>query len=320
MTRDHGGDLDRARRSYGDGAWLDLSTGINPEPYPLPPMDGACWGALPTASALAGVERAARAAYGATGGVVALAGASAAIQLVPSLRPAGQARVLAPTYNEHAAALAAQGWTVQSAPTVTQLTGADVAVVVSPNNPDGRVHRPDDLCALAETVGLLVVDESFADPTPGASLVSTAPDNVLILRSFGKFYGLAGVRLGFALGPSALTEPLRQKAGPWAVSGPAIACGTTALADLAWQARTIERLTRDAARLDALAARAGWRLVGGTALFRTYDTTDAQAAQDHLARRHIWSRVFPYSDGWLRLGLPPSHGWDRVEQAILAAG
>lgn len=316
MTRDHGGDLDRARRTYGQGAWLDLSTGINPEPYPLPPMEPAIWGALPTASALATLEDAARAAYGAPGGVVGLAGASAAIQLMPQLRPAGTARVLAPTYNEHAAALSAQGWTVEEVATVTQLTGADVAVVVSPNNPDGQTHSPEVLRDLAGTVGLLVVDESFADPTPAASVVPTAPDNVLILRSFGKFYGLAGVRLGFALGAPVLTQTLRQRAGPWAVSGPAIACGTAALLDKTWQTQTIRRLAKDAARLDGLAQSAGWRLVGGTALFRTYDTGDANAAQDHLARRHIWSRVFPYSNGWMRLGLPPTAGWERVERAF----
>lgn len=320
MSRDHGGDLDRARGLYGEGDWLDLSTGINPEPYPLPPMEAETWGTLPTASALTALEEAARAAYGARGGVVAMAGASAAIQLVPRLRPAGTARVLAPTYNEHAAALSAQGWRVESGATLTQLEGADVAVVVSPNNPDGQTHSADSLRALAARVGLLVVDESFADPTPELSLAPVAPDNALILRSFGKFYGLAGVRLGFALGAPALTEALRQSAGPWAVSGPAIACGTAALADHAWQVETIQRLTRDAARLDALAARVGWRLVGGTVLFRTYKTPDAAAAQDHLARRHIWSRQFPYSDSWLRLGLPPRDGWAQLEQAIAAFG
>ena len=154
------------------------------------------------------------------------------------------------------------GWQVETVDAPGALAGADLAVVVNPNNPDGRRHRPDDLAALAADVALLVVDESFADPEPDVSLLPRLGHdsaNLVVLRSFGKFYGLAGVRLGFAVTGAALAERFRALAGPWAVSGPAIASGRAALADRAWQEATTRRLVADARRLDALADAAGWR-------------------------------------------------------------
>ena len=113
-----------------------------------------------------------------------------------------------------------------------------------------------------------------------------------MLRSFGKFYGLPGLRLGFALGPPSEIEALAALAGPWPVSGPALALGAAALADTAWAAATRARLAAEAPRLDALAARAGWGLVGGTDLFRTYDTPDAALARDRLAHHpHLVPRL-----------------------------
>ena len=138
-----------------------------------------------------------------------------------------------------------------------------------------------------------------------------------MLRSFGKFYGLPGLRLGFALGPPSEIEALAALAGPWPVSGPALALGAAALADTAWAAATRARLAAEAPRLDALAARAGWGLVGGTDLFRTYDTPDAALARDRLAHHRIWSRAFPWSPRWLRLGLPGDAGeWRRLAAAF----
>ncbi|MGP6085448.1 threonine-phosphate decarboxylase CobD [Antarctobacter jejuensis] len=322
--RDHGGDLDRAKALFGGSDWLDLSTGINPCAYPLPDIPKHLWNALPTREEVVELQDIARRSYRAGDGVhsVALAGAQGAIQLVPRLTTSGQARVVTPTYNEHAGALESQGWTVQQVPDIDGLRGAELGVVVNPNNPDGRLWTPESLIDLAHGVGLLVVDESFADPVPEYSLVpymDQLPEgvNILVLRSFGKFYGLAGVRLGFALGKPALIEKMRALSGPWAVSGPAIACGRVALADDAWQAETIARLSRDAVRLDAIAERAGWQSVGGTVLFRTYDVGDAAAVQERLAKAQIWVRKFPYSTGWLRFGLPGDQaGWQRLEATL----
>lgn len=327
--RDHGGDLDRARAAYGGaaGAWIDLSTGINRVPYPMPALGPADLCALPQRDARDDLIAAAREAYATRAAIAPLAGAQAAIQLVPALvreRVTGaiDARVVAPTYNEHAGALSGAGIAVRAVAKLEDLAGADVAVAVNPNNPDGREYPPAELIALAARVGLLVIDESFADATPDLSLAphlgEGGPENILILRSFGKFYGLAGLRLGFVLGASALIARLATMAGPWAVSGPAIAAGRVALRDAPWRARSIARLVDDCARLDALATARGWDLVGGTALFRTYTIPGGgAAAQERLARHHIWSRVFPYAQEWLRLGLPGSEEeWRRLGEAL----
>ncbi|WP_132466495.1 threonine-phosphate decarboxylase CobD [Rhodovulum marinum] len=318
--RDHGGDLATAIRRFGGqpGDWIDLSTGINRVPFPVPVISERAWRDLPGRPAFDALVAAARTAYGTDWPVLPLAGAQAAIQLLPALAPAGPVRILTPTYNEYAGVLAQAGRQVQKVDDARALHGAGVAVVVNPNNPDGRCHAPDALHAVAARVGLLVVDESFADPHPDLSLLPGAcPPNVIVLRSFGKFYGLAGLRLGFALGARAHLDRMAALAGPWAVSGPALEIGAQALADAPWRAASIARLSGETARLDTLAVQGGWRLVGGTALFRLYDTPDAQAAQARLARAHIWSRVFPWSSRWLRLGLPGTpEEWTRLENAL----
>jgi cobalamin biosynthetic protein CobC len=279
--RDHGGNLDAARATYGGADWIDLSTGINRVPWPVPEIPARAWADLPTRADCQRLETATRTAWGVSGQVVPLAGASQAIQLIPQVSPPGRARVLAPTYNEHAAALRSAGWQVREVSEPEALAGADLAVVVNPNNPDGRRFAPQVLLQLGRDVGQLVVDESFADPTPELSLAGQSHQPGLwVLRSFGKFYGLAGLRLGFVLAAEAQAEALRALAGPWPVSGPAIEIGARALADLDWRRASAARLAQDAARLDALSP---WPLQGGTALFRLYQSPDAQLAQAQLA-------------------------------------
>lgn len=318
--RDHGGNLDQAIKAYGQGDWIDLSTGINRRPWPALAVSTEAWRNLPTGAAQAELVTQAAASWGVNAGAagVALGGAQAAIQLVPRLRPKGRAAVLGPTYNEHAACLLAEGWKVETVHDLAGLHGADLAVIVNPNNPDGRQFPPETLLALVDQVGLLVVDESFGDVTPALSLLSDAGRaGLLVLRSFGKFYGLAGVRLGFAFGTAEDIAALARMSGPWPVSGPAIEIGTNALADHAWADIMRAQLAADAVRADALALNAGWRLAGGSDLFRLYDTGDAKAAQDRLARHKIWSRMFPWSDTLLRLGLPgPEAEWHRLERAL----
>lgn len=320
MPRDHGGDLDAAIARFGAGDWIDLSTGINRRPWPVPAVSAGAWRALPQAGAGDRLVRVAARWYGCPiDHVLPMAGATAAIQLMPRLRPAGRAAVLAPSYNEHAASLTAAGWQVTAASDLAAMQGADLAVVVNPNNPDGREWPPHALAALAATVGLLVVDESFADPRPDLSLAPALPANAVVLRSFGKFWGLAGLRLGFALAAPDLLDRLREAAGPWSVSGPALEIATAAMADHAWADDTLVYHAEAALNLDRLAARAGWVPVGGTHLFRLYDVATAQTAQDRLARAHIWTRRFPYSARWLRLGIPGNREeFDRLQAALRA--
>ncbi len=324
--RDHGGDLDTAIARFGGTPkdWIDLSTGINRRPFPFPPLTEMDWRSLPTRGDRDALCDAARRAYRTDAAIVPTAGAQAAIQLVPRLATApGRAAVLSPTYNEHAAALRTNGWEVEEVGSLDELHGADaeIAVVVNPNNPDGRRHEPDALLQLLRNVGRLIVDESFVDCTPEWSLAPHAGrPGLIVLRSFGKFYGLAGLRLGFALGNETDIARLTEWAGPWAVSGPAIAIGRAALSDAAWAEATAARLLADAARLDALADAAGWTKIGGTALFGLYDVGDASSVREGLARHHIWSRIFPWSRRFLRLGLPGTETeWQRLTGAIEAA-
>lgn len=318
--REHGGNLDLAQQRFGGRAedWIDLSTGINRLPYPVGEVSARAWSALPSRAEIDALHQAARHAYRTRAPIVAIGGAQAAIQSLPQFAPTGRARILSPTYNEYAGVLAATGWDVQEVAELDALAGADLAIVVNPNNPDGRPQTPKDLLALLPRVGRLVVDESFADAVPQLSVASEADrPGLLILRSFGKFYGLAGLRLGFAIGNADDIAKLSAMSGPWPVSGAAITIGCRALRDAAWAEATSARLARDCVRLDGMVQSQGWRLVGGTPLFRLYDTPDARAAQEKLACGHIWSRVFAKEPTWLRLGLPGSESeWTRLAEVL----
>jgi cobalamin biosynthetic protein CobC len=322
MIRDHGGNLDVARARFGGRLedWIDLSTGINRRPYPVRALEPRHWSALPSRSDSDALHAAARQAYATTAAVLAVAGAQAAIQLLPHLAPPGRVRVLAPTYSEFAPVLTAAGWQVQDVSEIEALAGADLAVVVNPNNPDGRRHDPAQLLALWPRVKRLVVDESFADAIPKISLAAEAGRaGLLVLRSFGKFYGLAGLRLGFVLGGAEDIAALDAMTGPWPVSGAAIEIGRKALLDRDWADATRARLDAHALRLDGLTKAAGFKLVGGTPLFRLYDAGDAEAVQERLARARIWSRVFRDNPNWLRLGLPGDETeWTRLAETLSA--
>lgn len=321
--REHGGDLDRAISLYGGTrqSWLDLSTGINPHAYHLPDIAQDCWANLPDHALFETAERAAQKAYNTDARCVPLAGAQQAIQLYPSLVPKGgnDARLLNPTYNEHEAQLKRHGWQVSLCENLDDLRGADCAVVVNPNNPDGQVFSPQQLATLGDEVGTLIIDESFCDPHPEASLLPRLDKqmrNCIILRSFGKFYGLAGMRLGFVCGTGPMIEAMADGAGKWNVSGPALVVGSAALQDVTWRDEMISRLAQEANQLDDIVCAQGLTLVGGTTLFRLYEADDARAIQDQLAKNHIWSRIFSYNPKWIRLGLPDAIGWARLEDAL----
>ena len=312
--RDHGGGIDAAVQRYGGSRadWLDLSTGINPRPYPIGPVAADSWTALPDTAALERLTAAARAHWQVPDGaeIIAAPGASAIIAQVPMLA-SGKAYIPSPTYNEHAAAFRAHGRILSDS------ASASIHVHVHPNNPDGRLWSGDK----GDT--LTVLDESFCDTMPGQSQIARAADpGVVILKSFGKFWGLAGLRLGFAIGRPATLAPdgrpsLADLLGPWAVSGPALEIGARALEDVAWAEATRAQLDQDATRLDDLMERAGVELAGGTSLFRTFAVDEAEAWLARLARAHIWTRIFPYSSRWIRLGLPGTEAdWDRLSDAL----
>lgn len=325
----HGGNLGQARRQFPDAPepWVDLSTGINPFAYPVPPLAPELFQRLPEPDALADLQAVAGRAYGgiAPDQVVAAPGTQILLPLLARLIPPGKAAVLTPTYAEHARAAKLAGHSVTEVESLQDLAAADLAVLVNPNNPDGRLIDRESLIALAGQMtarnGLLVVDEAFMDVGPdGASLAGLLEGRrLVILRSFGKFHGLAGIRLGFALANPAIAEELRHQLGPWIVSGPALAIGTAALADSAWADYMRAKLIETSDRLDALLTGAGLGIAGGTSLFRLVKSTDASALWECLCRHGILTRKFDNLPRHLRFGLPGNEAaWARLEEALRA--
>jgi cobalamin biosynthesis protein CobC len=320
----HGGDLATAKALFPQAPepWIDLSTGINPIPYPVPALPLSLWQRLPGKAEAAALLQAARTAYGVPeqAGIVAAPGTQILIELLPRLAGAGPVAVLGPTYAEHALAWRKTGAAVREVAALDEVGDAGIAVLVNPNNPDGRLIDRPRLAALAQKLaardGLLVIDEAFVDFTPEASLIPDLPPAVLVLRSFGKTYGLAGLRLGFAIGEPGLTQAMCDALGPWAVAGPALHVGALALADKAWLDAAAKARAGDAARLDALLAPHG-RIVGGTALYRLLATPDAPAFFAHLGRKGLYVRRFQNDAAWLRFGLPENEtAWARLAAAL----
>lgn len=308
-TRDHGGGLDAAIAVYGGTRedWLDLSTGINPVPYPLSKLPADAWSALPDQAAFTRLYALARRFWHVPedAAIIGAAGASAIIAALPRVLSGTGVCIPGPTYNEHGAAFRAAGWQLAD-------DGADAMVAVHPNNPDGRIWQNEELGGR-----YTIIDESFCDVAPQHSLIARAAEpGTVILKSFGKFWGLAGLRLGFAIGDPTIIADLTEILGPWQISGPALAIGAEALSDPHWADQTRARLGEDTDRLDRLLTMNGAKSLGGTTLFRLYDVENAQSAHAHLARHHIWSRVFPYDPRWLRLGLPAPDRWAQLERAF----
>ncbi|HUH09084.1 MAG TPA: threonine-phosphate decarboxylase CobD [Brevundimonas sp.] len=324
----HGGGLMKAAAAYPDAPrpWLDLSTGINPDPWRGPRAAEAELNRLPDPGALVALETAAAAAFGAaTERLAAVAGAEAAIRLLPLLLGVRSVEIVGPTYGAHAEAWRAAGVATRLiAPDQAPSSQAGVLVVVNPNNPDGRLTRRADLIAMARERSAagrwLVVDESFIECAPGDSVSDVVEPGLIVLRSFGKFYGLAGVRLGFMLAAPDLTTRLRALLGDWPVGADALVMGRGAYADSAWRTRTEAVLTERAARLDEQLTRAGFQIVGGTSLFRMTRTPHAARWFQHLCRAGVLTRPFDHTPDGLRFGVPTERDLPRLVRALETFG
>ena len=324
---DHGGSLSRADRLFpaAPKPWLDLSTGINPHSYRFADLTESAFRRLPETAQLARLLNAATRAYGAPSprNLVAAPGTQILLPLVASLVPPGRAAILSPTYAEHRRAAAIAGHDAVAVSSFADLADADLAILVNPNNPDGRIHRRATLLELAAHMRarnrLLIVDEAFMDVGPrDQSLAGDADQGgFVVLKSFGKFFGLAGIRLGFAIGAPGIVAALDARMGPWAVSGPALEIGIAALDDLGWQ-DGMRRLLADSTRkLDALLAQRDLTVQGGTDLYRFLRTTRAPDVFHGLGQQGILVRAFDEDATALRFGLPGSDaGFDRLAQAL----
>lgn len=324
----HGGDLTEAIARYGGTPqmWLDLSTGINPWPWPIPAeLPGVVWQRLPSRTAEEALIAAACDAYAvpAEAEVVAAPGTQSLIQWLPQLAVAGPVVIVGPTYHEHELAWRMAGHEVIIVADLDDLPQAvRHAVVVNPNNPDGRVTDHAALARAATLLqdrgGWLVIDEAFADMKPEISAVTLCVDlPVVILRSFGKFYGLAGLRLGFAIAHRDIAQRVSLALGPWPCSGPALNIGLAALRDKEWARCTRNAIQHRARKLDTVLAVAGLTILGGTGLFRLAQHPDAKKVHAALAAQHIWCRRFEWADDRLRFGLPlHKHDLDRLAGAL----
>lgn len=320
---EHGGQLRRAAERFGIAVhdWLDLSTGINPRGWPVPAVESLHWQRLPEAGD--GLEAAARDYYECRR-ILPTAGSQAAIQALPRMCARSQVGVLAPEYSEHA-----HGW-YQAGHEVVRLdhqairqppSSLDVVVLSNPNNPTGHELDRDALLnirtEMASRDGWLVVDEAFRDNDPAAScMAETDKPGLIVLRSLGKFFGLAGARIGFVAAETGLLERLGEWLGPWPLSGPARIVAQQALRDHEWQQRARAYLERDSMRLAELLTRTGLAPTGGCVLFQWVARNDAESLYVQLARQGVLVRLFTQPAG-LRFGLPGHEaGWQRLESVL----
>jgi cobalamin biosynthesis protein CobC len=299
----HGGGLVAAQRHFGSSDWIDLSTGINPHPWPSAANMAFDWRRLPDSEALAALEAAAASCFGVDPRhICAVPGSEIGLRLVGTL-VGGAAQHVVPAYRTHGAMIAGSTATLFDA-----VGDGDTLIIANPNNPDGRVirHAAMQVLLRGRGDGWLLVDEAFADADPVASMASLVSDmqRLIVFRSFGKFFGLAGVRLGFVIAPLAIIAALRERLGAWPLSAAAIAIGFDAYTDQDWIAATRERLPHDAATLDATLGRHGYRPIGACPLFRLIEADDAHVLFERLARRAILTRPFANQPRWLRIGLP----------------
>ncbi len=317
----HGGGIEAARRHFCEGDWIDLSTGINPHAWPGAAEFPVDWQRLPDPEALTRLEAVAAAFFGVDPRhVCAVPGSEIGLRLAGTLvgRPA---RHIAPSYRTHSEMLAES----MSIDREAARRHDGTLILANPNNPDGHATGADAMRELLNGRGTndwLLVDEAFADVDPGASVATLVDDDarLIVFRSFGKFFGLAGVRLGFVIAPQPIVASLRDRLGAWPLSAAAIAIGTAAYADRDWIDATRARLPADAAALDALLARQGHRAIGDCPLFRLIEVDDAQVLFERLARRAILTRPFADQPHWLRIGLPADADARARLEAALADG
>lgn len=323
---DHGGNLALADTLFPDAPkpWIDLSTGINPHAYPFSAVPTRMFSRLPEPADHDRLIRLAAEFYGAPfQNIVATPGTQIVLPMLMRLMAKSRVAILSPTYAEHARAARLGGHDVHETSNFSELADATIAIIVNPNNPDGRIITEERLLDLARHMtnkgGLLIVDEAFMEAAPDAtSLCSEAPGlSLIVLRSFGKFFGLAGIRLGFCIGPLGPIDRLSAELGPWAISGPALHIASEAISDQHWQEQTRMQLATSSKRLDTILQRNALQVSGGTMLFRHVTSSKAQQLHQSLGQAGILVRKFTHDHQVLRIGLPENeNGFDRLDHAL----
>lgn len=318
----HGGRLDAARAWFGKTreSWIDLSTGINPWPWPGAGDSMPDWHALPSIEMLRQMEEKAARYFGVDPQhICALPGSEIGLRLLTAVLPLPGFH-LGPAYRSHSE-IFPNAYSMEKDERCT--VSPHSILLANPNNPDGRVFSAarmrEWLKHTQQTGSWLIVDEAFADVRAEISLAGEVGDEsrLIIFRSFGKFFGLAGVRLGFVLGPSRIVDMYRRLMGDWPIHAAGLAIGMAAYDDKAWIGNTRVALDKGACRLDEMLRGRGLEPIGGCPLFRLIETAKARPLFEHLAERAILTRPFDYAPNWLRIGLPGDESaWDRLEKAL----
>ncbi|PVZ67761.1 threonine-phosphate decarboxylase CobD [Pelagibaculum spongiae] len=338
----HGGGLIAAAEKFQIPVtdWLDLSTGVNPDCYPAQNISFEAWNRLPQTND--GLEQAA-ANYYQCQHLLPVAGSQAAIMALPQLRLAninltvnlssphgfdsqGQIKILLPElgYKEHFKAWFNAGFSIelyQQTPTQQQIDAADVLLVINPNNPAGWCYSTEQLMEwhqqLAQKGGWLIVDEAFIDTAPDQSIAAqTGQQGLIVLRSLGKFFGLAGARVGFVLGCPGLLTALESYLGPWSISGPAREVATQALSDQNWQQQNRQKLIALGEQLQQLLQQYFSCEIHGPDLFKTVVINNASELHLALCQQGILTRLTDEQHA-LRFGLPANiEQFDRLANAL----
>ena len=315
----HGGDIDLAIKKYGGERknWIDLSTGINRTSYPWQESVKVHLRDLPGSKLLMSLEEAASRAYkiAVDTETVAISGAQQIINLLPThLKKYSSVAILGPTYNEYEKAFKSSNLRTNTVAEISNLSCNDIAIIVNPNNPTGKVITEEELEDLSKKVEILIIDESFK---MFSSRKTQNLDNLIQINSLGKFFGLAGVRLGFVSGPTDFIKSVRKMLGPWPISSLAAEIGLVALSDKIWISQMEKILLAGSTALHAACNSKNWRLVGKTNLFHTYATSNCFEVEEQFAAHGIWVRTFDYSETWVRIGIPTSeHELTRVKKAL----
>ena len=315
----HGGDIDLAIKKYGGERknWIDLSTGINRTSYPWQESVKVHLRDLPGSKLLLSLEEAASRAYkiAVDTETVAISGAQQIINLLPThLKKYSSVAILGPTYNEYEKAFKSSNLRTNTVAEISNLSCNDIAIIVNPNNPTGKDIAEDELEELSKKVRILIIDESFK---MFSSRKTQNLDNLIQINSLGKFFGLAGVRLGFVSGPSDFIKSVRKMVGPWPISSLAAEIGLVALSDKIWISQMEKILLAGSTALHAACNSKNWKLVGKTNLFHTYATSNCFEVEEQFAAHGIWVRTFDYSETWVRIGIPTSeHELTRVKKAL----
>ncbi len=321
---EHGGRLRAAAEKFSIplSEWMDLSAALNPVSYPVGDIPAAVWQRLPEDD---DALHAIAAQYYGTSALLPVAGSQAAIQALPTLfHPMLRVGMLRTTYNEHAHAWQQQGHTLvllEPENIESALPQLDVLLLVNPNNPTGATFTRTTLLhwhtQLAARNACLIVDEAFIDAEPEQSLVADiGRPGLIVLRSLGKFFGLAGARVGFAFAADDVLQRLREILGPWPISHPARLAAQRALADVVWQDEQRLRLRQQSARLAQLLCEHALTPTGGCALFQWVQTDSAHELYQHLAAQGILLRYYAMPAS-VRFGLPATEQcWQRLTRAL----